>query len=342
VTLPPGYSWRALIAWGDPLFENMAPFDPDALTRADQEMRFGTNNDMLALFANEYAFPPPKHADRMLLCANNEFPSFELMFPGVARPEAFTSAQVEAMLAAIGVSIVEIERDGQGWRTVRNAAPGQGRNRRITPFTPVLFTGPAAAHPWIAEAAAIVNAAEPDRSDGAAPADAVRCGTLANCAGGLTPWGTYLTAEENFQYYSYGAAEPRDAAHAEDARSFRYPARMADVSAIPPAVRAAENPHGPALYGWITEIDPYDPASTPKKRTALGRKMNECATTALTADNRVAVYMGDDQVNQHVYKFVTQGRFDAADRAANTDQEGSYRVAPLWQTPHSLPGISSA
>ncbi len=324
VTVPAGYSWRPLIRWGDALFADMAPFDPDALTRADQEKRFGTNNDMLALFAADFAYPPPKDQDRLLLCANNEYASVELMFPAVRDPRTFTNAQVEAAYAAIGVTVVEIERGADGWRPVINPAPGQGRNRRITPFTPVQFAGPAARHPWIQAAAAIVNAAEPDRG-APAPADAVRCGTLANCAGGLTPWGTYLTAEENFHTVFFAAErgappETGDEDHIRDARIFRYPAQAPiGLDVLPRQFQFAENPYGPTLYGWIVEIDPYDPTSTPKKRTALGRKSNECATTALTRDGRVATYMGDDQPNEHVYKFVTRARFDPDNRAANMD-----------------------
>ena len=323
VTLPPGYAWRPLIAWGDPLFEGMAPFDAAAVTREEQEKRFGTNNDMLALFAADYAFPPPRDQNRMLLCANNEYASVELMLPGVRDPRTINAAQIQAITASVGVTVLEIERGGEGWRAVRNAAPGQGRNRRITPFTPMQFTGPAARHPWIVAAGAVVNANEPDRTAGAAHPEAIRCGTLANCAGGLTPWGTYLTAEENFDYAFFGSeadlAAPRtDDAYALDADSFGYPKYAPFNPALAPAqFRMAENPYGPSLYGWIVEIDPYDPNSTPKKRTALGRKKNECATTALTRDGRVAAYMGDDERNQHVYKFVTRGRFDPGNRAAN-------------------------
>ncbi|WP_167755795.1 PhoX family protein [Vitreimonas flagellata] len=324
VSLPPGYSWRKLIAWGDALFDTVSPvFDPNTLTRAEQEQRFGQNNDMLALFAAEYAFPPPRNQDRMILCANNEYTSSSLAFPGVRTPSEFTAEQVAALYAAVGVSVVEVERTGQGWHALRNPAPGQGRNRRITPFTPVTFSGPAANHPWIAQGAAVTNEAEPG-----APANTVACGTGANCAGGLTPWGTYLTAEENFDGLFVGsdrAQAMRDArqddSYALDSASFGYPSYYEPFSSslAPRQFQVSENPYGPSLYGWVVEIDPYDPNSTPKKRTALGRKKQECATTALTRDGRVAVYMGDDQRNEYVYKFVTDGRFNPSDRAANMD-----------------------
>lgn len=339
VSLPPGYSWRTLIAWGDPLFDNASPFDPDALTRTEQEQRFGQNNDMLALFAADYAFPPPSDPQRVILCANNEYAALELMFPSVRGPGDFTAEQIEAVYAAVGVTVVDVENTSEGWRAVRGAAPGQGHNRRITPFTPVQFSGPAKNHPWITAAARVVNEAEPDRTGGRAPLDAVRCGTGANCAGGLTPWGTYLTAEENFDGLFFGGNRHiRDAiaddAYALDASSFGYPYPAPfPAERLPRQFRIGENPHGPALYGWITEIDPYDPNAAPKKRTALGRKKNECATTALTRDGRVAVYMGDDQRNEHVYKFVTRGRFNPNDRGANMDllDEGELYAAQFLE-----------
>jgi secreted PhoX family phosphatase len=323
-----------LIAWGDALFEDMedAP-NLNTLTRAEQERRFGQNNDMLALFAADYAYPPPKTQDRMILCANNEYITPELAFPALGSPSDLTPAQIEAMIAAVGVSIVELARDGAAWRVVKTNST-TGRNRRITPFTPVVFSGPAAGHPWIVAASAIVNGAEPAGPGVYAPLQAVRCGTLANCAGGLTPWGTYLTAEENFDGAFVGSLPTQlqfeNPALALDASSFGYPG-FGFADKTPRQFRLAENPYGPSLYGWVVEIDPYDPTSTPKKRTALGRKKNECATTALTRDGRVAVYMGDDQRDEHVYKFVTRGRFDPEDRAANMDllDEGQLYVAQL-------------
>ena len=333
VTLPPGYSWRKLIAWGDALFEGMADApDLDAMTRADQERRFGQNNDMLAVFPADYAFPPSRTQDRMILCANNEYVAAELVYPSLSSPRDLTPAQIEALYAGIGVSVVELARGRDGWHVLKSGA--NGRNRRITPFSPVEFTGPAARHPWIIAAAAVVNAAEPGAAN--APANAVRCGTGANCAGGLTPWGTYLTAEENFDGLFVGSlsaeAQFEDPELALDASSFGYPG-FGFVDKTPRQFRIGENPRGPALYGWVVEIDPYDPTSTPKKRTALGRKKNECATTSLTHDGRVAVYMGDDQRDEHVYKFVSRGRFDPANRAANASllDDGQLYVAQLTE-----------
>lgn len=336
VTVAEGYEARTLIAWGDALVDGMAPFDPDALTRAEQEKRFGQNNDMLAIFPAQWAFPWPRDQKRHILCANHEYFDPSLMFPGVAEPRGFTPAQVEAMYAAMGACVVSVEKsDANAWSVVRNPVGGGGLNRRITPFTPVLFEGPAKSHPWIAAAGAFVNAREKHDVPGA-----IACGTMANCAGGYTPWGTYLTAEENFHSYFYNAAPDApaltalatDGAYQLDAGNFGYPAASrAQRPGAPVQYDLAQNPHGPALYGWIVEIDPYDPNWTPRKRTALGRRKSECATSALTKDGRVAIYSGDDQIDEYVYKFVSRGRFNPANRTANRDllNDGQLHVARL-------------
>jgi secreted PhoX family phosphatase len=324
VTVPPGFRVQTLVAWGDPLFAGQGPFDPDALSRFDQEARFGMNNDMLALFPAEYAFPTPLNQDRYFLCVNHEYAGAEMMFPtSLAGLAAITPAQFAALLASMGCSVLEITRSGVGgaWQVVR-APADDSRNRRITPFSPVIFEGPAASHRWVERAALQFNANEPFGPEGS-----VRCGTMANCAGGQTPWGTYLTSEENFNFYFHNSggddAELRfareEAAYQRDCASFQTPLTQESRRPAPPQFDMAGNPYGPVLYGWTVEIDPYDPDWTPRKRTALGRRKGECATTALTRDGRVAVYSGDDQVNEFVYKFVSSGRFDPRDRTANRD-----------------------
>lgn len=331
VTVPPGFRVQTLIAWGDPLVEGLAPFDPDALTRFDQEQRFGMHNDMLALFPEIYAFPTPQDQNVYYLCANHEYANAELMFPTtLASPTAITPAQMAALYASMGCSVVAITRDAPGG--VWGVRVGSDKNRRITPFTPVLFEGPAANHRWVRQAAAGFNAQEPFGPEGS-----VRCGTMANCAGGQTPWGTYLTAEENFNFYFHNSggndrtltAARAETAYQRDCASFGSPLTQESRRPSPRQYDMGENPYGPVLYGWTVEIDPYDPDWTPRKRTALGRRKGECATTALTRDGRVAVYSGDDQVNEFVYKFVTSGTFNPRDRRANREllNDGVLHVA---------------
>jgi secreted PhoX family phosphatase len=334
VTAPPGYRWRKLIAWGDALFDSASgAFDPDTLTRAEQEQRWGQNNDMLAVFPAQYAFPTPRDQSRMLMCANLEYFTPSLMFPGVAAPAEFTAAQVEACIASTGIGVVTLERDGDGWRVVKDAAPGAGFNRRITPFTPVVFSGPAANHPWIRQGGEGYNSNE--TSEG--PAGSIRCGTYGNCAGGQTPWGTYLSAEENFNYLFHASdvdapallQARTDPAFIENCRAYTVPMQNPAGHLMPRQYDMSTNPHGHTAYGWVLEVDPHDPHWAPRKRTALGRRKGECATTALTRNGQVAVYSGDDQANQYVYKFITRGRFNSANRLANRDllDEGVLHVA---------------
>jgi uncharacterized protein len=331
ISVPAGYRWRTLIAWGDALFDSAAPgFDPATVTRAEHEQRFGQNNDMLALFPGQFAFPWPTDQGALLLCANHEYFEPALLFPQLASLRAFAPAHWHAAYAALGISVVQIEQANGDWRVHRDAAPGQGLNRRITPFTPVVFAGPAAQHRWIAAAGAAFNAAEPGNPYEPAPTGAIRCGTLANCAGGRTPWGTYLSSEENFDgYFTLSAADApalveaqADHAWIYDAGRFGYPLYAPGVNrglASPPQFDVSHNPYGPSLYGWVVEVDPYDPHWAPRKRTALGRKKGECATCAVAKDGRVAVYMGDDQIDHFVFKFVSDGRFNENDRHANRD-----------------------
>lgn len=334
VTVPPGYSVQTLISWRDALFENMpATIDADALTRAEQELRFGQNNDMLALFPLRYAYPQSRTQNRYLLCVNHEYADQGLSFPAARSQAEFNEQRQAAMYAGLGVTVVQVERRRGQWRVVRDAQPGAGFNRRISAFAPVIFDGPAAQHRWVVAGAASVNAFEPG-----APVGTVPCGTLSNCAGGVTPWGTYLTSEENFNF-SYGftqanaparAGVSEDAAWTRDCQSFATPTAPTEFNrTVPPQYDVSRNPYGPSLYGWTVEIDPYDPNWTPRKRTALGRRKGECANTALTRDNRIAVYSGDDQANEFVYKFISTGHFNPRNRTANRDllSEGTLHVA---------------
>jgi secreted PhoX family phosphatase len=343
VTVPMGYRVQTLIGFGDALFELDAatPTKLD-LTRAEQERRFGQNNDMLALFPVQWRYPASTRAKRFYLCANHEYFNPALMLPNVKTGRDFTADHMEAMYATMGLSVVQVEQTDRQWRVIRDPAPSaRAKNRRITPFSPMVFDGPAARHPWVTQAAQGFNAANPAQ-DGE-----IACGTLANCAGGLTPWGTYLSAEENFDFYFYNSEADADVLRARasadpglaaDAASFGYALmrptptlRGAQVPIALPQYDLNPNPTAATLYGWTVELDPHDPTWTPRKRTALGRRKGECASTALTRDRRVAVYSGDDQANEFVYKFVSKGRFDPANRTANRELlgDGDLYVARL-------------
>jgi secreted PhoX family phosphatase len=324
VIVPDGYRADVVIRWGDPLFAASAAFDPAAIARgallradaaAAQAQQFGYNCDGIGLFA--------LGTDRQLLCVNHEFPLPALMFPGwiEARDARAVGtfvrerpSVVQYMQASVGLSVVELAR-GSKWAYVRDSR----YNRRITAHTPMEITGPASGH-------ALLN----PRGERAP----VALGTLGNCAAGATPWRTYVTAEENVDdYFGNAAVAKLDAATELVHR--RFGLRLRDSAYrwehADPRFDVAANPAELCKFGWIVELDPFDPASRPKKRTALGRFKHEGATTVLAADGRAVVYMGDDQQFEYFYKFVSRGRFDAARPEANRDllDEGTLYVARL-------------
>jgi uncharacterized protein len=341
VTVPAGYKWERLISWGDPLFEGVAPAVPGrgapfTYTRAEQENRFGTHNDMIALFPAVWSYPWPEGTpSRAIMCVNHEAVSPFMTAPS-APGVAWSAAPetLEAMYSSMGVSVVELAHDGASgaWSVVKGPAPGVGKNRRVTPFTEVIFDGPAANHPWIQAACAKVAEYENARSGAPKTAGAVKVGTFQNCAGGYTPWGTYLTAEENINncFFTKGTTSEAltnaqaDAAYKFDQASYGY--NNGWPMGGPSQFDLRLSPHGPQLYGWILEIDPYDPTWAPRKRTAMGRKKNECATTVIAKNKKIVSYMGDDSANQFVYKFVTSGRFNPRDRIRNRELLGSGKL----------------
>jgi uncharacterized protein len=142
-------------------------------------------------------------------------------------------------------------------------------------------------------------------------------GTLNNCANGYTPWGTYLTCEENFNGY-FGWNGTRTPTKAPGRESLRHHAEWLRLPLAHrrPALRRQRQPNEPNRFGWVVEIDPFAPASKPVKRTALGRFKHENAELVIAANGKVVVYMGDDERNEYIYKFVSSGKFDPPTRPA--------------------------
>lgn len=139
-------------------------------------------------------------------------------------------------------------------------------------------------------------------------------GTMQNCANGFTPWGTYLTCEENWSDIFVKKAEmnPLEKRYgiSDSDGSYRW-------NEVDKRFSVDVTPNEPNRFGWVVEIDPYDPHSVPRKHTALGRIKHEGAAVTLAPDNRVVVYMGDDQKFEYIYKFVSEGKFNPRDRKAN-------------------------
>jgi secreted PhoX family phosphatase len=317
--LADGYESDVLLRWGDPLFPGMSAFDPRTLTGPEQERRFGYNNDYVAFF------PLGGSNDRGLLCVNHEYVNPEVMFPDVQRLSLtdfskITQAHAEVEMAAHGVTVVEIARDGGSWRPVLEGKA----NRRITASTPMKIDGPAAGD------ARLKTAADPE---------GMRVlGTLNNCAGGHTPWGTYLTTEENFHGYFWTDAQtpegkPNLRGHGgPQARSYaryRIPSNWYSWGRYNSRFNIDREPNEPNRFGWIVEIDPTDPASEPVKHTALGRFSHEGAECLVNSDGHVVVYSGDDGAFEYIYRFVSRDRYRPDDRAHNMRllSEGTLSVA---------------
>ncbi|NJN16074.1 MAG: PhoX family phosphatase [Oscillochloris sp.] len=311
VVVPEGYYVRTLIRWGEPLTASAPSHNVWEQTRAAQEQQFGYNCDYVGFL------PLPvgsTNSNRGLLAVNHEYTNEELMFANYSFDNP-TATQVDVSIAAHGMSVVEITRAPDGsWSYVR----GSQYNRRLTGFTPMRLSGPAVGHPLM--------------KTSADPAGTTVLGTLNNCAGGKTPWGTVCTAEENFHQYfgnldGLDSNDPRYAIHrrygmpreASERKWERFYSRF-DVG---------QEPNEGFRHGWMVEVDPYDPNMTPVKRTALGRFRHEAATFTVASNGQVAAYMGDDAQFEYVYKFVTAGRYNPNDRAANMNllDEGILYVA---------------
>ncbi|PMY45812.1 MULTISPECIES: PhoX family protein [Pseudomonas] len=304
ITLPPGYKSSVLISWGQPLQKNGPAFDPSGNgTAAAQEVQFGDNNDGMSLFA----FPDDKN--RALMAINNEYTNYRYLYPHGGMPQS--AEDVRKALASEGVSVIEVQRRSGQWQFVQ----GSRYNRRIHGNAPIRLSGPAAGHTLMKTSA--------DKSGRKV------LGTFQNCANGKTPWGTYLTCEENFTdcFGSSNAQQTFDAAQ----KRYGASASSRDINwhQFDPRFDLAKNPNELNRHGWVVEIDPFDPQSKPIKRTALGRFKHENAALAETRDGRAVVYMGDDERGEFIYKFVSRDRINHRNPKANRDllDHGTLYVA---------------
>ncbi|OWA14503.1 phosphatase [Streptomyces sp. CS159] len=280
VTVPEGYRQDVVIRWGEPILRGAPAFDPEKQSARAQAGQFGYNNDFLALL------PLRGEHDRQLLVANHEYTDEVLMFRGYD-PENPTREQVEIAWAAHGLSVVAVEEERRSGRLTPVAR--HRLNRRVTATTEFRLTGPAAGSDLVRTSA--------DRSGRKV------LGTLNNCSGGTTPWGTTLHGEENFNQYFANASSATDKRYgigtgATERKWERFDKRF-DV---------AQEPNEVHRFGYVVELDPYDPESTPRKHTLLGRFKHEAATVRLTHDGRPVVYTGDDERFDYFYKFVGSKR----------------------------------
>ncbi|OUD87530.1 hypothetical protein BC477_06020 [Clavibacter michiganensis subsp. michiganensis] len=255
-TVPTGYRWQPIIRWGDPLFSYADDFDADNQTAKLASRQFGYNNDYLDII------PINSRNKEALLVANHEYTNENIMFPPAA-DDAELAEQRRIGKASHGMSVVALRRKtvGQPW----TYTIGHHRNRRITADTPFSVSGPAAG-----------SASLRTKDD---PKGTRILGTLGNCAGGTTPWGTVLSGEENFNGYfrtagtsvsdkRYGLAD-KATTRGWEAIDPRFDARTAGYE------------NEPNRFGWIVEVDPFEPGEAPVKHTALGRFKHEGANVIL-------------------------------------------------------------
>jgi uncharacterized protein len=275
IVVPEGYTAQVLIPWGAPLFSNGPAWKKDASnTAAEQEQQIGMHHDGM------HFFPAPRWAGNRsgLLVLNHEYVDHVLLFSDGSTP--MTPEKVQKALAAHGVSVVAVALINGSWQRVDSPF-----NRRITGTTPVTFSGPV------------------PRNHPALAANNPPMGTLNNCANGHTPWGTYLTCEENWDQY-FGATGSIQLTPAETRYGLRAAGGGMNWHPVAPRFDLSVNRNEPNRFGWVVEIDPMEPDSTPVKRTALGRIKHENAAVVEGRGGRIVVYTGDDQDGEYLYKFV--------------------------------------
>jgi len=283
VVVPAGYRWSVVAAWGDPIDGKGKRISPDASdTALEQASQFGMHHDGCAYF------PESGNAQRGLWVVNHEYTDDGLLHSGGMA--TWTAERVRKSQAAHGVTVAMIERQQDGsWKPIPSA-----QTRRITAYTPCMVSGHAAGH------ALLKTQADPTGTS--------ILGTLNNCAHGVTPWGTYLTCEENFNGYfvKSGSVTREEKRVGLDSKGFGYRWHEYDER-----FDAGKHPNELNRFGWVVEINPHQSESNPIKRTALGRFKHEGAWVTLSRDKRAVVYMGDDQRSEYVYKYVSKNAWDA-------------------------------
>ncbi len=319
VIVPPGYRATPFIPWGEPINAAGPAFKPDATnSAAEQEKQLGDNHDGMAFFGFDKAGKAfGERSDEGLLVLNHEYINPEYFYAPDSNAAnwmlPFSLEKARKGQAAHGVSVVHVRRNAKGqWEHVKASR----FNRRIHGNTPIALQGPAAGHDLLKTAADSTGT--------------TALGTLNNCGNGRTPWGTYLTCEENFNgYFGWnGEHKPTDLENrygiSKDGAGYLWhtvDARF-DVNA---------NPNEPNRFGWIVEIDPFNPEAKPVKRTALGRFKHENAELVIAPSGHAVVYMGCDERGEYVYKFVSAGKFDRRNptSAANRKllEQGTLYVA---------------
>lgn len=301
ITLPEGYSWHVVSKWGDPLWSNSPEFDHKSRgTGASQEVTVGDNNDGMSLFQN---------SGKNILVSNNEYVNRNIIYGNRESGLPENADDVRKGKAGHGVTVCEIARQNGQWNIVKDSA----FNRRITADTPMDIEGPARGHELL--------------QTKADPKGVRALGTWNNCGNGRTPWGTYLACEENFNGYFSSS----DDAFEPTAEMKRYGVGKKDWgyawATADERFDISKHANEPNRAGYIVEIDPMDPSSTPKKRTALGRFKHENAEVVISGSGHIVVYMGDDERGEFLYKYVSDEPYSEGGDNSGLLDNGTLYVA---------------
>ncbi len=284
ITVPKGFSWHTVAAWGDPMWSGAPEFDQQTRgTGESQELSFGDNNDGMSLFDVN---------GKSILAVNNEYCNRKIIYGNRASGLPETPDDVRKGIAAHGVSIFEVSQKGKKWELVKDSL----YNRKITADTKVAIDGPAAGHPLL-------------KTDEDQTGKLAR-GTFNNCGNGRTPWGTYLACEENFHGYFSSPSDP-NAFLSSDLKRYGVKTKDKGYNWVMNQDRfdVVKNPNEINRHGYITEIDPSKPQSMPRKHTAMGRFKHENCEVVVSKNGQVVAYMGDDERGEHLYKFVSKGKY---------------------------------
>ncbi len=306
VHVPEGYNWKILARWGDVLTPRAEGYDiTEGGPVEGSDMVFGENTDGMESFT---------HQGHQLIATNHEYTNRGINLPARQDGTPASADDVRKLQNLQGVGIMEIRETEAGWSIVTDSP----FNRRIHHNTPMTIAGPAAGHALL--------------KTKADPTGTVALGTFNNCGSGKTPWGTYLTCEENFNGY-FGATDggpDKKSDHLAGGYSrygigadgWGYDYHMWDAR-----FDTSQNPNEPHRAGWVVEIDPTDPSSTPIKHTGLGRFKHENAEVVLALDGRVVVYMGDDERGEFLYRFVSNGTYQPGGSTEGLLDDGTLYVA---------------
>jgi hypothetical protein len=302
IHVPEGYSWHPVAKWGQPLFSTASELDQEnAVSVGMSDKVFGENTDGMEHFTV---------GGKEVIAVNHEYVNPKINLPKNEGGIPMSADDVKMLQNLQGVSVMEVAEGQDGWNIVVDSP----LNRRITQNTPMRISGPAAGHDLLK------TAADPSGTE--------VLGTMNNCGAGKTPWGTYLTCEENFNGY-FGVADesiefsaPESFARYGIGSQGRYAYEKFDAR-----FDVSQNPNEPNRFGYIVEIDPSDPTSKPVKRTALGRFKHENAAAVLAPDGRVVVYMGDDERGEFLYKYVSNGVYQTGGDTSTLLDDGQLYVA---------------